>query len=103
MEPMNQIILSPKEIAEVVAPIAMEYGVGKLSIFGSYARGEASYVSDIDFRIVEDGSLRGLIKLAGFCRELEENLNRPVDVITNDAISDEFLKRIEVEEVIIYG
>jgi predicted nucleotidyltransferase len=91
------------EISHIVSPIAQTYGVNCLSVFGSYARGEATLESDIDFRIVDDGSLRGLIKLAGFCRELETSLKTPVDVLTNDALDDEFLKRISSEEVIVYG
>ncbi|MDR0309004.1 MAG: hypothetical protein LBH87_03645, partial [Coriobacteriales bacterium] len=45
--------------------------------------------SDIDFRIVDDGNLRGLIKLAGFCRELQESLNVPIDVLASDVLSPE--------------
>ena len=92
-----------EEISKTVSPIAESYGINRLSVFGSYARGDASSSSDIDFRIVDDGELRGLIKLAGFCRELSESLKVPVDVLTNDALSSDFLDRIKNEEVIIYG
>jgi len=92
-----------EEISQKVSPIAGSYGISRLSVFGSYARGEATPQSDIDFRIVDDGDLRGLIKLAGFCRELSESLNTPVDVLTNDALSADFLDRIKDEEVIVYG
>ena len=91
------------EIKEKVSPIAQSYGVGRVSVFGSYARGDMQADSDVDFRIVDDGDLCGLIKLAGFCRELQESLRLPVDVITNDAVSLDFLARIKNEEVIIYG
>jgi predicted nucleotidyltransferase len=91
------------EISAIVSPIARSYGVGKLAVFGSYARGAATPRSDIDFHIIEDGSLRGLIKLAGFCRELETGLALSVDVLTNDALSDNFLERIKDEEVVVYG
>ena len=57
---MTANVHSTKEIAEIVAPIAKEYGVGKLSIFGSYARGDATKDSDIDFLIIEKGKLRSL-------------------------------------------
>ncbi|MCL2808386.1 MAG: nucleotidyltransferase domain-containing protein [Coriobacteriia bacterium] len=92
-----------EEISSKVAPIAASYGINQLSVFGSYARRDASQQSDIDFRIVDDGDLRGLIMLAGFCRELNESLKVPVDVLTNDAMSPAFLERIRNEEVIIYG
>ena len=91
-----------EEISKIITPIAKSYGVGRLSLFGSYARGDATEASDIDFRIVEDGALRGFIRLAGFHRELEEKLQISVDVIPTDALSESFLKEIMTEEVIVY-
>jgi predicted nucleotidyltransferase len=90
------------EIERKVGPIASAYGVGSLSVFGSYAQGTATSHSDIDFRIIDDGNLRGLIKLAGFCRELEDSLKVPVDVLTNDVLSPDFLERIKNEEIVVY-
>lgn len=40
-----------EEIAERVRPIAERYGVGKIYLFGSYARGEATEESDIDLLV----------------------------------------------------
>ena len=37
------------EIKRISVPIAKEYGVNSLSLFGSYARCEANEDSDIDF------------------------------------------------------
>jgi predicted nucleotidyltransferase len=96
-------VYNVKEIANIIAPIAKAYGVGRLSLFGSYARGEATKESDIDLRIVSDGSLRGLFKLAAFHRELEEQLSTHVDVLPTDALSDDFLNDIKEEEVIVYA
>ena len=38
-------------IREKAVPIAKKYEVKKLSLFGSYARGEADDKSDVDFKI----------------------------------------------------
>ena len=38
-----------EEIKAKAIPIAKKYGVKKLSLFGSYARGEANSKSDLDF------------------------------------------------------
>jgi len=100
---MKNRVYTIEEISKIVSPIARSYGVGRLSLFGSYARGEATEGSDIDFRIVEDGSLRGFIRLAGFHRELEESLHTNVDVIPTDALSESFLNEIILEEVIVYA
>ena len=89
------------EIKRRVSPIAKNYGVERVSLFGSYARGEATEESDIDFRI-DSGNMRGYFKLAGFQRELCENLNTKVDVLTTGSLDDTFLSRISDEEVLIY-
>lgn len=89
------------EIQNLIAPVARRYGVERVFLFGSYARGEATPGSDIDLR-VDSGAIRGYFKLAGFYRELAETLGKSVDVLTTGALSDEFLARIAKEEVMLY-
>ena len=89
------------EIRRRIQPIASRYGVERVYLFGSYARGDALPGSDIDLR-VDSGAIRGYFKLAGFYRELEEALAMPVDVLTTGSFSDSFLSRISGEEVILY-
>ena len=43
------MVYSVDEIKKIAVPIAKSYGVDSLSLFGSYARGEATSESDIDF------------------------------------------------------
>lgn len=40
------MIYTIEEIKNIAIPIVSEYGIAKLSIFGSYARGEANDDSD---------------------------------------------------------
>ena len=100
---MPKRVYTVNEISSIIRPIAKSYGVGCLSLFGSYARGDATETSDIDFRIVDDGTLRGFVRLAGFKRELEEALQVKVDVIPTDVLSEDSLKEIQQEEVVVYG
>ena len=100
---MSNQVYTIEEISRIIKPIAKSYGVGRLSLFGSYARGEAVETSDIDLRIVDDGALRGFVRLAGFHRELEESLRVRVDVIPTDALDESFLKEIIAEEVIVFA
>ena len=95
-------VYSFDEIAEIVAPIALDFGIRKLSVFGSYARGEATEDSDLDFHIIDRGSLRGLFRLAGFELALEESFNVPVDVVTTNSLFDDIRLKIEQEELIVY-
>ena len=89
------------EIKRISIPIAQKYGVKKLALFGSYACGEQKNTSDIDF-LIEKGEIKGLFRLAGFQRELEEKFSVSIDVLTTGALSDEFLDRIKDEEIVIY-
>ena len=90
-----------QELKTIIQPVAQRYGVERISLFGSYARGEANQDSDIDLRI-DSGAIRGYFKLAGFHRELSEALVAPVDVLTTGSLSEKFLSRISKEEVILY-
>ena len=96
-----QKVYSVNEITDKVAPIARLYGVKRVALFGSYAKGNANQESDIDLHI-DKGEIKGLFKLAGFQRELEETLAVPVDVLTTGALSSEFLNQIKDEEIVLY-
>jgi predicted nucleotidyltransferase len=89
------------DIRELVQPIAALYGVERIMLFGSYARGDATLDSDIDLH-VDKGAIRGYFRLAGFHRDLEEALDTPVDVVTTGALDEEFLSHINGEEVVVY-
>ena len=91
-----------EEIRAIVTPIAQKYGVERVYLFGSYARGEASENSDIDLRI-DKGSLRGLFALCGLYTEIKDALERNVDVLTTGSLEDTFLHRIQEEEVLLYA
>lgn len=65
------------EIKGKTNPIAKAYGIGRMSLFGSYARGEAKDDSDIDLYI-ERGRLKSLIQYFAFIDELENALNEKV-------------------------
>jgi predicted nucleotidyltransferase len=99
---MPDKIYTIDEIKKIVEPIAREYGVGRLSLFGSYARGEARVDSDIDIRVVDGGKMRGLFKLAGLYLALEEGFGQKVDVVDCNPDAYEFLNEIKGDEVIIY-
>lgn len=69
------------EIKDRTAPIARAYGIGRMSLFGSYARGEAKDDSDVDLYI-ERGKLKSLLQYFAFVDELESVLGCHVDVVT---------------------
>lgn len=99
---MSEHIYSIDEIRAIAAPIAEKHGVNALYLFGSYARGEATPTSDMDFRI-EKGQLLSLFQLAALQLDLESSFQKPLDVLTTQMLSSQFLSNIRPEEVLVYA
>ena len=89
------------EIKEKTVPIAKEYGIKSMSLFGSYARGDANDKSDVDI-FIDKGKMRSLISYYMFVQELEKVLNCHVDVVTTGIEDKEFLQQIMIDGVLIY-
>lgn len=83
-----------------ICEIAKRYGVERVWLFGSRARGDAKQGSDVDLRI-DKGSIRGL-ELGGFVYDIEQALGVPVDVATTSSLSADFLSNISQDEVLLY-
>lgn len=98
---MSVNIYTIEEIRNIICDIAPRYGVKRVVLFGSYARGEMRPDSDIDLRI-DKGRIRGCFQLSGFHLDLEEKFNIHVDVLTTESLDEKFLKRISKEEVLLY-
>lgn len=75
--------------------------VSKAYLFGSYARGEETYESDIDIRLEVKDSF-SLIDLSFISSELKEKLNKDIDVISSGGLDEHFLNRIKKDEICIY-
>ena len=88
------------EIKFIVVPIAKAYGIASISIFGSYAKGNATPDSDIDF-IIDKGDLIG-IKYFSLLSDLENAFNCKIDLITTGFSNKDFLNSIKKDEVLIY-
>jgi predicted nucleotidyltransferase len=95
-------VYSIEQIKHIVEPIARSHGVERVMLFGSYARGDATENSDIDFHI-DAGNVKDLFALSGFMSDLEEALAKKVDVVTSGGIRPKFYDRIKGDEVILYG
>lgn len=89
------------EIRKISVPIAKSYGVDSLSLFGSYARGEADEDSDIDFYF-DKGDVKSLFQHASLINKLEEAFDCPVDLVSAGINNKEFLEKIRKEGVLLY-
>ena len=75
-----------KEKREQIYGIAERHGARTVQVFGSLARGESGGGSDVDFLIeLEPG--RTLLDIIAMKQDLEDLLQRKVDVVTERAVS----------------
>ncbi len=89
------------EIKDKTTPIAKVYGIERMSLFGSYARGEAKDDSGVDLYI-ERGKLRSLLQYFDFIDELENVLQCHVDAVTTGIEDKQFLSAVMQEGVLLY-
>ncbi|NPA27189.1 MAG: nucleotidyltransferase family protein [Chloroflexi bacterium] len=87
--------------AAEIQELCRRYGVRSLRVFGSAARGTANSTSDIDL-LVQFSRPVGLLHLVRLQRELTEVLGRPVDLVTEKALSPYIRPRALAEAQIIY-
>ena len=76
--------------------IAARYGARNLRVFGSVARGEDRAHSDVDLLVDMDPD-RSLLDVVGLGQDLEELLNRRVDVLTGASLHPALRDRILAE------
>ena len=98
---MEKDNITSDTIYKKVTSILTRYGAKKISIFGSYARGEANLESDIDI-IVEFSERKSLLDIVGIEQELSEALGIKVDLLTEKSISPYLIDRIKKEMVVIH-
>lgn len=95
-------MLTINQIKDVVVPIAREFGVERVYLFGSYARGEQNVDSDIDLKIETGNHPLGLFRIAGLEMEIEKNLGKKVDVVTEGGLFEQVKSNIEKDQVLLY-
>lgn len=84
------MVYSLEEIARRVRPIAERHHLRAVYVFGSYARGEATEDSDIDFLLDISGTeIKSLLQLAAVYCDLEDAFEKRVDVVTVDSLEQE--------------
>lgn len=95
---MTEVHLDTRLIAELCERNA----VSRLSLFGSFARGEPGPESDIDY-LVEFSKPASLLHLIRFERELSQALDRKVELLTEPSISPYIRDRIQDDLRVVYA
>ena len=94
---MNSVI---EDIKQKILPILKRYGIKKAGLFGSCIRGELREDSDIDI-LVEIEEDISLLDFVGIKLEIEEALERKVDLVEYNTIKPLLKERILSEQVSI--
>ena len=94
------MVFTIEDIKKRIIPIVAKYGINTFSLFGSYARGDATEDSDLDF-IMDKGDLRGL-QYVSLVQDLEDEFDCHVDVISKGSSNKKFLELVSKDEVLLY-
>ena len=91
------------EIREMLLPIFRANPIERAVVFGSYAKGNATPLSDVDIMIDSKGKVRG-IDFFGVLDDIAEVMKRPIDLLELSQIvpGGRIQKEIEETGVVIY-
>ena len=93
-------MISLTDISTAASRVLTRYDVREAYLFGSFARGEQNFDSDIVFHLI-CGDTMTFGTLYELFLELEKELGRKVDIVTNppEHMRPAFRKSIEQDEV----
>lgn len=91
---------SLETLKKIILPILKDRGVKRASIFGSYVRGQADPESDIDILVELDDDV-DLFDFIGLKQEIEDTIEKKVDLVEFSTIKPAFKERILKEQVAI--
>lgn len=87
-------------LRKFVSEHGSEYGISRIGIFGSIARGQQTEDSDVDILI--EAPVLDLLSLIGIKHQLEELLGSSVDIVRKtEYMPEQFRTRVEKEVVYV--
>ncbi|MBQ1719219.1 MAG: nucleotidyltransferase domain-containing protein [Bacteroidales bacterium] len=79
--------MSLQRMQDIIAEYFKTQPIQKAWLFGSYARGEQTPLSDVDILVVYDDNVGvSLLKHASMINDLEKLLDRPVDIVEDGTL-----------------
>ena len=85
-------MLTIESIKQKIVPLAEKYQVAKIDLFGSYANGNMTEKSDVDFLVKFKEDVPSIFTVMGLQEELKQQLDISVDVVTLPLARPEYLK-----------
>ena len=89
-------------MTQLIAEYFKTQPVLKAWLFGSFARGEQTSESDVDILVILDHSQPVGLKFFGMWSDLEQLLNRKVDLVTEASLADFARNSVEFDKKLIY-
>ncbi|MDZ7288333.1 MAG: nucleotidyltransferase family protein [candidate division KSB1 bacterium] len=89
-----------EEVKQKILPVLHRHQVKRAALFGSIVRGEMKEDSDIDILVQIDTDI-SLLDFIGIKQELEDILERSVDLVEYDVIKPIIKDTILKEQVVI--
>ena len=90
-----------EELCQIVGAIAAEYGILRVYLFGSRARGDNTEGSDYDFCILTPDDY-GLFEVGGFYADLRDALGTDIDVVCEESLRDDFSREVLRDRRLLY-
>jgi predicted nucleotidyltransferase len=90
MKTREQIL---ETLRQAAPDLEREYGITRLALFGSFARGEATEASDVDVLVEVDPSIG--LRFVDLAERIEALLAMPTDVVSRRALTPRHWMEIE--------
>ena len=94
--------MSQQTMTQLIAEYFKTQPVLKAWLFGSYARGEQTPLSDVDLLVEYEKGGISLLKHAAMICELEKILDRPVDIVEDGTLRPRVRKSVNQDRRLIY-
>ena len=89
-------------MSKAIADYFKNQPIVKAWIFGSFARGEETPLSDVDLLVQYEDDGISLLKHAAMICELEKILDRPVDIVEDGTLRPRIRERVNQDRKLIY-
>ena len=94
--------MDTQAMSKKIAEYFKSQPVIKAWLFGSFARGEETPVSDVDILVVLDHTKPVGLKFFGMWNDLESLLGRDVDLVTEEGLADYARESYNRDKILIY-
>ena len=94
--------MSTNVIQQTIADYFKAQPIQRAWLFGSFARGDESPLSDVDILVQFDEGGVSLLKHAAMICELEKILDRPVDIVPEKMLRPRVRESVDQDKKLIY-